>query len=61
MIVNNAGVALGATVEAMQYDDLEWLMGINFWGGGARHQGVPPRLKASGEDHIPPQAMSCPF
>ena len=32
LVVNNAGVALGATVEAMSYEDFEWLMGINFWG-----------------------------
>ncbi|MEZ5372973.1 MAG: SDR family NAD(P)-dependent oxidoreductase, partial [Microthrixaceae bacterium] len=32
VIVNNAGVALGATVESMSYDDFEWLMNINFWG-----------------------------
>ncbi len=32
LIFNNAGVALGATVEAMSYDDFEWLMDINFWG-----------------------------
>jgi hypothetical protein len=25
-------VALGATVESMSYEDLDWLMGINFWG-----------------------------
>src|SRR5947209_13305380 len=32
LVVNNAGVALGATVEAMTYEDFEWLMDINFWG-----------------------------
>src|SRR3954471_10499337 len=32
LVFNNAGVALGATVDDMSYDDLEWLMGINFWG-----------------------------
>ena len=32
LIFNNAGVALGATVEAMSYEDFEWLMNINFWG-----------------------------
>ncbi|HET8930596.1 MAG TPA: SDR family NAD(P)-dependent oxidoreductase, partial [Acidimicrobiales bacterium] len=31
-IFNNAGVALGATVEGESYDDFEWLMNINFWG-----------------------------
>ena len=32
LIINNAGVGLGETVEAMSYENLEWLMGINFWG-----------------------------
>ena len=32
LIFNNAGVALGATVESMSYEDFEWLMNINFWG-----------------------------
>src|SRR5258708_23333470 len=30
LIVNNAGVGLAATVEAMSYEDFEWLMRINF-------------------------------
>ncbi|MCP5732536.1 SDR family NAD(P)-dependent oxidoreductase, partial [Klebsiella pneumoniae] len=32
MIFNNAGVALGATVEGETYEELEWIVGINFWG-----------------------------
>src|SRR5690349_15975582 len=32
LIANNAGVAVGATVEGTSYEDFEWLMGINFWG-----------------------------
>src|SRR5262245_56058307 len=32
LVINNAGVALGATVDGMSYEDMEWLMGINFWG-----------------------------
>ena len=41
LIFNNAGVALGATIEAMSYEDFEWLMNINFWGVVLRHQGLP--------------------
>ena len=39
LLVNNAGVALGGTFEELSQDDLEWIMGINFWGGvyGCRH------------------------
>jgi butyryl-CoA dehydrogenase len=52
VIVNNAGVALGATVEAMRYEDLEWLMGINFWGVVHGTKAFLPHLRAAGEGHI---------
>jgi NAD(P)-dependent dehydrogenase (short-subunit alcohol dehydrogenase family) len=52
MIVNNAGVALGATVESMRYEDFEWLMGINFWGVVHGTKAFLPHLKVSGEGHI---------
>ena len=32
MIINNAGVALSETVANMSYDDMEWIVNINFWG-----------------------------
>ncbi|MDN5897425.1 MAG: SDR family oxidoreductase, partial [Psychrobacter sp.] len=31
-IFNNAGVALYSTVEGSSISELEWIMGINFWG-----------------------------
>ena len=52
MIFNNAGVALGATVEDMSYDDFEWLMNINFWGVVYGTKAFLPYLKQSGEGHI---------
>ena len=52
VIVNNAGVALGATIEAMAIEDFEWLMNINFWGVVHGTQAFLPHLKASGEGHI---------
>jgi len=52
LIVNNAGVALGATVEGMSYDDFEWLMSINFWGVVHGTKAFLPHLKAAGEGHI---------
>ena len=51
LIFNNAGVALGATVEAMSYDDLEWLMGINYRGVVHGTKAFLPHLRASGEGH----------
>jgi NAD(P)-dependent dehydrogenase (short-subunit alcohol dehydrogenase family) len=52
MIVNNAGVALVSTVEAMSYEDFEWLMGVNFWGVVYGTKAFLPHLKASGEGHV---------
>jgi NAD(P)-dependent dehydrogenase (short-subunit alcohol dehydrogenase family) len=52
LIFNNAGVALGATIEAMSYEDFEWLMNINFWGVVYGTKAFLPHLKASGEGHI---------
>lgn len=31
-IVNNAGVTVAASFEETSYEDLEWIVGINFWG-----------------------------
>ena len=52
LIFNNAGVALGATVESMSYEDFEWLMNINFWGVVHGSKAFLPHLKESGEGHI---------
>ena len=52
MVFNNAGVALGATVEDMSYEDFEWLMGINFWGVVHGTKAFLPHLKAAGDGHI---------
>jgi NAD(P)-dependent dehydrogenase (short-subunit alcohol dehydrogenase family) len=52
LIFNNAGVALGATVESVSYEDFEWLMGINFWGVVYGTKAFLPHLKASGEGHV---------
>jgi len=52
LVVNNAGVALGANVESMSYEDFEWLMGINFWGVVHGTKAFLPHLRAAGEGHI---------
>src|SRR5579875_1907578 len=52
LVFNNAGVALSATVEAMSYEDFEWLMGINFWGVVHGTKAFLPHLKASGDGHV---------
>jgi butyryl-CoA dehydrogenase len=52
LVFNNAGVALGATIEAMTYEDFEWLMNINFWGVVHGTKAFLPHLIASGNGHI---------
>ncbi|MDM7920823.1 MAG: SDR family NAD(P)-dependent oxidoreductase [Pyrinomonadaceae bacterium] len=31
-VINNAGVALGGTLKEVSLEEIEWLMGVNFWG-----------------------------
>ena len=52
MIFNNAGVALGSTVEGSNYEDLEWIMGINYWGVVYGTKEFLPYMKKTGEGHI---------
>lgn len=52
LIANNAGVAVGATVEDTSYEDLEWLMGINFWGVVHGTKAFLPHLRTAGEGHV---------
>lgn len=52
LVFNNAGVALGATIEGADYDDLEWIMNINFWGVVHGTKAFLPHLRAAGDGHI---------
>ncbi|MFI9401898.1 SDR family NAD(P)-dependent oxidoreductase [Nocardia sp. NPDC052316] len=52
LVVNNAGVALGADVEDMTWDDFDWLMNINFWGVAHGTKAFLPDLIGSGDGHI---------
>ncbi|HEY8525695.1 MAG TPA: SDR family oxidoreductase [Acidimicrobiales bacterium] len=52
LAVNNAGVAVGANIRSMSYEDLDWLMGINFWGVVHGTKAFLPHLEAAGEGHI---------
>jgi short-subunit dehydrogenase len=52
LIFNNAGVGLGASIEAVKMSDFEWIMGINFWGVVYGTKAFLPYLRASGEGHI---------
>lgn len=52
VLINNAGVALMAKVEDMQYEDIEWLMGINFWGVVYGTQAFLPLLRQASQGHL---------
>jgi NAD(P)-dependent dehydrogenase (short-subunit alcohol dehydrogenase family) len=52
LVVNNAGVTLGARIATMTEEDLAWLLGINFWGVVHGTQAFLPHLAASGEGHV---------
>ena len=52
MIFNNAGVALGSTVEGASYEELEWIVGINFWGVVYGTKEFLPLIKKTGDGHI---------
>jgi NAD(P)-dependent dehydrogenase (short-subunit alcohol dehydrogenase family) len=52
VVVNNAGVALVGDVSDLAYDDMEWIMRINFWGVVHGSKEFLPHLAASGEGHL---------
>ncbi len=52
VIINNAGVALNASVENMATEDFHWLMGINFWGVVYGTKAFLPIIKLGDWGHI---------
>lgn len=52
LLFNNAGVALGADVLDMSWDDFEWLMNIDFWGVAYGTKAFLPHLISSGDAHL---------
>ena len=52
MIFNNAGVALSSTVEGTSYEELEWIVNINFWGVVYGTKEFLPLIKATGDGHV---------
>jgi NAD(P)-dependent dehydrogenase (short-subunit alcohol dehydrogenase family) len=52
VVVNNAGVALVGDVEDLDYADMDWIMGINFWGVVHGTKEFLPHLVASGDGHL---------
>ncbi len=52
LVFNNAGVALGAHIREMSFEDIEWLMGINYWGVVYGTMLFLPHLERADEAHI---------
>ena len=52
IVVNNAGVGLVGTVRDNRPGDVEWLMGINFWGVVHGTRSFLPLLEASPRGHL---------
>jgi NAD(P)-dependent dehydrogenase (short-subunit alcohol dehydrogenase family) len=51
-VFNNAGVALHGDFEEMTYEQVEWIMNINFWGVVHGSKEFLPHLIASGDGHL---------
>jgi NAD(P)-dependent dehydrogenase (short-subunit alcohol dehydrogenase family) len=52
LVVNNAGVALAGDLEDLEYADMDWIMGINFWGVVHGTKEFLPHVIASGDGHL---------
>jgi len=52
LLVNNAGVALQGTFMEISLEDMEWLMGINFWGVVYGCRFFLPLLQKAPEAHL---------
>ena len=52
VVVNNAGVALSGDVEDLEYADMDWIIGIDFWGVVHGTKEFLPHLIASGDGQL---------
>lgn len=52
VVVNNAGVALAGDLTSLDYEDMEWIVGTNFWGVVHGTKEFLPHLIASGDGHL---------
>jgi NADP-dependent 3-hydroxy acid dehydrogenase YdfG len=52
LVINNAGVALTGQVADLSYEDLDWIVGVNFWGVVHGTKEFLPHLIASGDGHL---------
>jgi short-subunit dehydrogenase len=52
VVINNAGVALAGDLVDLTYEDMDWIVGINFWGVVHGTKEFLPYLVASGDGHV---------
>ena len=52
LVVNNAGVALTGQIADLTYEDMDWIVGVNFWGVVHGTKEFLPHLIASGDGHL---------
>lgn len=52
VVINNAGVALAGDFLDLAYEDMDWIIDINFWGVVHGTKAFLPHLIASGEGHL---------
>lgn len=52
LVINNAGVALSGRINDLEWDDIDWIIGIDFWGVVHGTKLFLPALIESGEGHI---------
>lgn len=51
-VINNAGVAVMCDIEDVEFDDFEWIMGINFWGMVYGTKAFLPHLRKSSPSFV---------
>jgi short-subunit dehydrogenase len=52
VVINNAGVALAGDFSDLEYADIDWIVGVNFWGVVHGTKEFLPHLIASGDGHV---------
>lgn len=52
VVINNAGVSLTGDLTDLEYADIDWIVGVNWWGVLYGTKEFLPHLIASGDGHI---------
>jgi NADP-dependent 3-hydroxy acid dehydrogenase YdfG len=52
VVVNNAGVSLTGDLTDLEYADIDWIVGVNWWGVLYGTKEFLPHLIASGDGHV---------